>query len=397
MERTHAPSHAAIKYTERAHGGRIFLCEQLQPDQFRVQYLILSSVLIASVTTLLIMLPCALSVWYEWAITNTGAFDSTRFSRAFEIALRCFAVGSSAIFVLVALSYAMANGVAFGLAVAVAFGFGRAIVLSYGMHNTLYGEPYPPSEAFKKGAFLVIPYALTLGGALWLRARGGTGHERDQVVPLERANWRWSEFFKGSVIGLPFAPLFYYGLGQANGTWLGCLGVLFAGIFAGLRGATAHFKIMPNQGIHQSFWTAVRVGLTFTLCFMLVVGWAYHKEFVGGSNPRHAVTNGLLAGAAMASSMFFGLVPVLQHCAVRLLLWHREKVPLALPSFLSDAATKPFLRRVGAGYLFRHEGLRQYFLRRRSTGKGDVLGDSLVMAPKATVNKDAGGRADPTE
>jgi hypothetical protein len=77
-----------------------------------------------------------------------------------------------------------------------------------------------------------------------------------------------------------------------------------------------------------------------------------HEDFGDGAHPRHAVTNGLLAAAAIAGSMFFGLVPDLQHWAARLPLWRREKVPLDLPDFLSTAATKPFLKRVGAGYCF---------------------------------------------
>ena len=77
--------------------------------------------------------------------------------------------------------------------------------------------------------------------------------------------------------------------------------------------------------------------------------------------PIPMIASGVVALAILAITMFFGLIPVLQHYAVRLVLWRREKVPLRLVDFLKEAARINLLRQVGGGFVFRHDSLRTYF------------------------------------
>ena len=63
----------------------------------------------------------------------------------------------------------------------------------------------------------------------------------------------------------------------------------------------------------------------------------------------------------MSGGLRFGGRACLQHCALRLVLWHNHCAPLNYIRFLDDATARIFLRKVGGEYIFVHRMLLEYF------------------------------------
>ena len=78
--------------------------------------------------------------------------------------------------------------------------------------------------------------------------------------------------------------------------------------------------------------------------------------------------------------LVFGGYACLSHCALRLVLWRTDALPLDSVRFLDYSTERVFLRKVGAGYIFVHRLLQEYFaaLENRSVGQG-------AMSPKPSV------------
>jgi hypothetical protein len=89
------------------------------------------------------------------------------------------------------------------------------------------------------------------------------------------------------------------------------------------------------------------------------------------SGLRHGLVDGLFFGLGMglffgiggglSSGLRYGGRACLQHFALRLILWHKNCVPLNYISFLNYATARIFLRKLGGGYIFVHRMLLEYF------------------------------------
>jgi hypothetical protein len=347
---------------------KLFLCEKLAPGKNLTSYRWCAGILIAFTVTVLAVAPCCASVWYEWASLPDGTLNSGRFATAQHQALNVALTARTSTFVLILVCFLLLNGSIFGLGVGLAFGVARMIVLSHGMHNTEFGKPYPLREAIEKGGVVGVLFALLTFGLLVSRRRSREepirkrGHSRDEVRPLERADWSWPSFCLGVLVGAPLIPLLWVPFGQANGLGLGGAAALFSGLMLGIRGATVRYRVVPNQGIIQSLRTAGLIGFLVLALMVPLIAGVYGAQFPGDSHGvRAGITNGILAIAVLNLTAFFGLIPALQHYAVRLVLWQREKIPLRLVAFLKEAARINLLRQVGGGFVFRHGSLQTYF------------------------------------
>jgi hypothetical protein len=155
----------------------------------------------------------------------------------------------------------------------------------------------------------------------------------------------------GLVYGL--IGVLYFGLG--GGLFFGMfnsLGFVLASVLSvGLGGvlvpAEVEERSTPNQGIETSARNALRVGLVFEL----VVGL--------GNGLVVGLVVGL--GGGLIGGLSYGRAVVIQHYAVRLVLWRSDYMPLRYVRFLDEAAGRLLLRRVGGGYEFVHPLLQDFF------------------------------------
>jgi hypothetical protein len=67
---------------------------------------------------------------------------------------------------------------------------------------------------------------------------------------------------------------------------------------------------------------------------------------------------GLLLG--LHGGLRFGGRVCLYHCALRLVLWHKNFAPLRYVRFLNSATARIFLRKVGGGSIFVHPMVLEY-------------------------------------
>ena len=173
---------------------------------------------------------------------------------------------------------------------------GMAALLVGGIYTFMawfffFSSPYVGLEG---AVWPVIIFSLFTGGIGLL-----TGGFRDQVESAERIGWRWSwRWAKVGlaavvvVIGLDYLSIHpnWYGqspLGRAISLLLplGTFAVLTGGIAGGLRKSEkVESRTMPNQGVRQSFKTALKVTGAFVLLGMGVslisMAGVYGAEFI---------------------------------------------------------------------------------------------------------------------
>jgi hypothetical protein len=131
-------------------------------------------------------------------------------------------------------------------------------------------------------------------------------------------------------------------------------------LFASLRfDGVEKEKTRPNQGIRMSFRNALIIGPGIGFFFFLLF-------FISG--PLTRMFSGYFLGAvffglviAGYAGLWYGGMDVIQHYALRIIIWKNGKAPLRYSKFLDDAAQRLFLRKVGGGYIFLHRLLLEHF------------------------------------
>jgi hypothetical protein len=76
-------------------------------------------------------------------------------------------------------------------------------------------------------------------------------------------------------------------------------------------------------------------------------------------DPTMLISFGLAYGSIGA--LWHGGFGIIQHCTVRFLLFADEKIAWNYAGFLDAASDHLLLRKVGGGYIFIHQLLRDYF------------------------------------
>lgn len=302
---------------------------------------------------------------YELRVHNMGAFYMERLQtdwlpndavHAYHVRLR------RGIFLLLGLVFGSVFGLAFGL----------ATPLPGGLVGGLVG-----GLIYK----LVVGLLCVLVGLLFFASLGISS---DPIEPV--AQLRWSRRGMGTgLIGLLILGLVgWLFSGITGGLVYGLFGMLF-GLYLGLESQHVDEQDLrqPNEGIHRSVRSALFVGLLVGLFCGLtfgLLGWLGNKLFSGPLGELIIKLNVILFGglggglvAGLATGLVFGLTGVLggglvfggeaalKHLVVRLALRASGIVPPALPRFLDEASSLVLLRRVGGGYQFIHQLLRDYF------------------------------------
>jgi hypothetical protein len=219
---------------------------------------------------------------------------------------------------------------------------------------------------------------------------GWSGRKDWEIRPVERLAWSWRSFWRmlilNVLIGWLILELFFGLLGLLIPTYVGgplvglVIGAifglifgLFIGLIVGLRGGLLkaqieeHMRLRPNQGIRNSGWNALRIGLGSLVVVGLLgvvigglIGFFNDKLLTGlGIGLLAGLGIGLLLGSILG--LIYGGAAYFQHYCLRFLLWRRGAIPWHFVRFLEEASGHLLLQRVGGGYRFIHPLFLEYF------------------------------------
>ncbi|MDQ2995499.1 MAG: NACHT domain-containing protein [Chloroflexota bacterium] len=273
-------------------------------------------------------------------VNREQAFDQAAVQRGWQSLHTAIPVGC-AVGLLSGLAFGIRDGLGGGVWQGLGFGLVAGLASGIGA-GALYGLAVQP------GSIAVVE---TLGWS-WLQAR----------------RWLAVTLAAGLGIGLIFGQVTRPAYGLAVGLAVG----LVAGLFRGLTGGEIEAKTLPNQGIRRSIRNAVRIGCLAWLTMGLVTGslGGLARGVTLGMSAWNLVllviwfsagwlVNGLAGG--VGAGLVYGGFAVIQHLALRCVLWRSGALPLHLVAFLDYCAERIFLRKVGGGYLFAHRLLMEHF------------------------------------
>lgn len=278
---------------------------------------------------------------------------------------------------------------------------GRSRYIASGVVGMLIGGLYllatyifffsNPYYEFFHFAFPMVIFALLSGGIGIL-----TGSFGDRVESVERIGWRWS--WRGMNVGIA-VTLVIIGLDFIsmqtgccfNGNYtsrliaialpIGTLCVLVGGVVGGLRKSeTVESRTMPNQGIRDTFKTALKVTGAFALVGIFIgvlsIGASYGAEFINSGFTFSGLSEweiqnigdqfqvGMILGISfglVGGLMFGGTDTIIKHLLLRFMLWRNGDIPTNYAKVLDHAASLILLRKVGGGYIFVHRYLLEHF------------------------------------
>jgi len=151
------------------------------------------------------------------------------------------------------------------------------------------------------------------------------------------------------------------------GTLGSVMSFIVGGLFGGLQATLVQVKVKPNEGIRLSIRNATVITLFIGLPIGLIVG------LIGGANWSVTMITMLFVGLPVF--LWYGGLAIIQHYALRLILFLKGYTPWNYTRFLDYSAERIFLRKVGGGYIFIHRFLQEYFA---------SLPTSSIQAHKAT-------------
>jgi hypothetical protein len=244
---------------------------------------------------------------------------------------------------------------------------------------------------------VTLSYGLVVGliiGLVGEQLFGLIGGMQIEIEPAEVLIWSWTSLWwnlmKGLVSGvigglvLGLASVLVIGLsigwdvGVNVGQLIGQVGGVFIAIITGLTSGVSgdildkRTTARPNQGMWHSFHNSMRIGFIstilsgLTVLFILFLYFQYFNTSIlplGLFGPI-ALTEIVLSGGfigGLIGSLRAGGFACLKHVVLRLLLWLIKSIPWNYARFLDHAAERILLRKVGAGYIFIHRLLLDYF------------------------------------
>lgn len=227
--------------------------------------------------------------------------------------------------------------------------------------------------------FIIGAVIVMTGSAIFEgRPRAGSEQEED-ICTYEKINWGWMnaignfliglillvpisgvmiEFLFRGLFGVSFGKLvaitFDLGEGELNGwifIWLA--GSLSIGLFSGLisKKPTITATTSPNQAIWLSVRNAILVAFLGTLLVFILTSVILDASVVLGIS----ITGGVVF------ALVYGGFSFIQHFTLRLILWYKGYMDWHYVQFLNYAVERIFLRKIGGGYMFIHNLLRDYF------------------------------------
>ena len=251
-------------------------------------------------------------------------------------------------------------------------------------------------------AFLV-QYQFDLSKTMWLShsITGGLmiaalygiktfNQNRSFTGTTEKIVWNSQYAWRGVAIGLSVGlvvwSVFYlvymksesFGALARNLALYPPLGVVVGGLFAGLKKEESETKTVPNEGVllslRNSLIAMVSVGVVLGLSMvpMLMVGFRDPEStLIVDFASKLGICAVLGVGTAIASFLWFGGIDVLRHYSIRLTLWVTGQLPWDSVGFLDQMTRLSLLQKIGGGYMFRNNLIRDYFKARSETAQQD--------------------------
>jgi hypothetical protein len=273
---------------------------------------------------------------------------------------------------------AIAIGCAVGLVDGLVVGFWNGVAPGGAAHPLLVG--------------LGIGTLTALGAGLGAGFVYGRASHAERIVVVETFKWsgpdiRWwgaiglgvgalLGLVYGLVVGAVDGQLSRLGYGLVIGLCNGLVGGLIAGTLVGIGRGEMSERIAPNEGIRRSaltaFWAGglvwLAVGLTGALSDALALrAFIWAGQAITATWWWNVIVWGLIHWPIWALSFGVGAgllnggLACLQHTIVRWMLWREGAIPWRYVRLLDAAAERIFLRKIGGGYQFMHQLLRDYF------------------------------------
>lgn len=141
------------------------------------------------------------------------------------------------------------------------------------------------------------------------------------------------------------------------------------GLLIGLTGPNIDLKkrAVPNQGIHNSLRNTVPFVLIFGLLgFIIGLGFKVYEACVNDSlkdlfQPTNISFSIFFALLGVLLGMIYTCLPVIQHFALRLVLFQDDLFPIKYAKFLDHTNEYRLTQRYGGRYYFIHDLLQDYF------------------------------------
>lgn len=324
--------------------SKLLLVEQLQPDWLptssRWKYVALVSLFLFLFMSLSIGLPSGAAIGYEWAAVTGSLMVGLYYGLKCALATAFFSGG------IIAGGFALSKTWGFGVAAGLTLGAARGIITGISPNEGGW------SASVRVGLISSLMGIIVLAPLMKLRK-----HTRDEILPLESRKWDSHKALLGIVAAVGVGGVFWAAFGKARGLGFG-LGLMPVLTLAfGNLGTGFEVKTYPNQGIRQSAVTAGRIalfsGITGMICFGISYGFSLGL--------KEGIINTILGMTLAACSLGFGAMPCMQHLSLRWVLASHRIAPFKIVDFLEEASDLYLLRRVGGGYMFQHEYLRNYF------------------------------------
>lgn len=196
------------------------------------------------------------------------------------------------------------------------------------------------------------------------------------VKPIGRLRWSWRRAGRwlplsvgiGLVLGAIYG-LFY--VVWVNTVFGGVVGLMCA-LSIGLEPAVLESPVRANQGIRQSAYNAMVVGMVGGLLGGGLLGYGVLPFMLPHLPPTSTLfalddpsfAAFLQGGTAVGLTigLLHGGTAVLLHAALRVVVALTTPLPIQLVPFLGEATRLAFMRRVGGGYIFMHRTLQAHFV-----------------------------------
>ncbi|MBE9215047.1 hypothetical protein IQ247_20665 [Plectonema cf. radiosum LEGE 06105] len=146
---------------------------------------------------------------------------------------------------------------------------------------------------------------------------------------------------------------------------------LLRGLLTALTGPNIDIKrrAVPNQAIYKSLFNTVPLALIFGLIGLLGgFGFKLYEAYINDALKYVYNSNDISFGlfcaslGALLGIMYAGL-PVIQHFALRFVLYQDDLIPFSFADFLEHTNKYRLTQRYGGHYSFIHDLLREYFIK----------------------------------
>jgi hypothetical protein len=227
--------------------------------------------------------------------------------------------------------------------------------LIYGLINGLTNEQIPG-----------LIYGLITGLIAGLIVGMTLGLIGDEIQAIETLNFSLNKFLFGLIYGLIFWLIIAMISRQNNWQIPGVISGVISGVLFGVNGLEIENKTTPKQGIRQSVINTIILWFGTSLPFTLL---SFISLKIAPKMTQNEISFNELLISSFVSGLFFGMVvgitrsgtPAIKHFVLRVILWSSGYIPWNYAKFLNYCTDGLFLQRVGGGYRFMHDLLRQHF------------------------------------